>query len=285
MVRATGDESIRQRLYRLWVENPYITAKKACAKLGLDYKKQGRMANVRLSEFRSYHKFGSPQKPLGDAALPRHRVFVWEKIPRSSFVEGFERLHRKIESAEHLKAALLGYGWVEVANRNGMLVFRHALGSVHWYKEGLVQLYLKGELQVAKAKELFCRAFSWMVPNGEYKKYVDAPLKENYRKWTFEVGAPVPRFDIRQFERSHGLRIFTDGSHPTAVHVGESTPFWIDKLDAATDKFATEIQSHLDLIKDWQKESAMFREWLQGMLTQNKTALKEYDSRTDHGIV
>jgi hypothetical protein len=268
MVRATGDESIRQRLYRLWIENPYVTAKKACVKLGLDYKKQGRMANVRLSEFRTYHKFGSPQKPHN---LPKHREFTWEGVVRP----------------DGLPVEWGRRGWRVVENRNDMWVFRDpdGRGAVHWYAGGLVRLFLKGELQLAKAKELFGRAFSGVLPEDLFIKCLDARLKETYRKWTFELGAPVPRFDIRQFERSHGIRIFADGSNPQAFHVGESTPFWIDKLDVATDKFATEIQSHLDLIKDWQKESALFREWLQGMLTQNKTALKEYDSKTDHGIV
>jgi hypothetical protein len=124
---------------------------------------------------------------------------------------------------------------------------------------------LKGELQLAKAKELFCRAFSWFSPQ-ELKKYLNVPLKETYKKWTFELGSPVPRFDIRQFERSHGLRIFTDGSDPRAVHVGESTPFWIDEQRQATaefgsvvQQFGVELKEHMKLIKLWQQEAKGFR--------------------------
>lgn len=236
----TGD-SLRKQLYKLWVENPFVTPKKACEKLKTNYKQHGNYFKKLLSEFRSYYSFGSPQ----EAHLPKHRVFEWENIPRLTELQ---------------------VGWEEVVNRNGMWVFKKdARGSVHWYKEGLVRLYLKGELQLAKAKELFCRAFNWFSPQ-ELKKYLDAPLKETYKKWTFDVGSPVPRFDIRQFERSHGLRIFTDGSDPRSIHVGESTPFWIDEQRQATAElgfvvrqFGGEIKEHMKLIRIWQEEAKALR--------------------------
>jgi hypothetical protein len=233
-------DSLRQKAYEVWVKNPYIMAKKFCVDNKIDYKIHGAYINKLLSEYRSYHQFASPQK----AHLPEHRVFEWECVPRDC--------GRPV-------------GWVEVVNRNGMWVWRDPRGTVHWYKEGLVRLYLKGELQLAKAKELFARAFSWFGPE-QWKKYLDAPLKETYKKWTFDVGAPMPRFDIRQFERSHGLRIFTDGSHPTSVHVGEATPFWIDEQRQATkefgevvNQFGVEIKEHLKLIRIWQQEAKALR--------------------------
>jgi hypothetical protein len=242
----TPTDSIRKKLYNLWAYNPYLTPKKACEQLQLDYKRHGNYVKKLLSEFRGYYSFGSPQKAQN---LPEHRVFEWELVPRS------------VEFTKELFDA----GWRVVANRNGMWVFRDARGSVHWYKEGLVRLYLRGELQFAKGKELFCRAFYWFGPE-EFKKYLDVPLKEVYKKWIFELGSPVPRFDIRQFERSHGLRIFSDGSHPTSIHVGESLPFWIDEQRQATrefgevvKQFGVEIQEHLKLIQEWQKEAKTSR--------------------------
>lgn len=229
-------DSLRQKAYQTWVKNPYITAKKFCEDNKISYKIHGAYINKLLSEYRSYHQFVSPQ----EAHLPEHRVFEWECIPRS---------------------CELSVGWVEVVNRNGMWVFRDVRGTVHWYKEGLVRLYLRGELQLAKAKELFSRAFSWFTPE-QLRKYLDVPLNETYKKWTFNVGAPMARFDIRQFERSHGLRIFTDGSHPTSLHVGEATPFWIDEwrrtnqeFGQVIGQFGVEIKEHLNLIQEWQKEA------------------------------
>ena len=234
-------ESLRQRIYELWVKNPYTTAKNVCEALQLDYKTHGSMVNVRLSEMRSYHKFGSPQ----GAHVPVHRrVFVWECVPRP----------------DELPVEFWRVGWRVVQNRNDMWVLKDpGRGSVHWYKEGLVRLYLQGPVVLARAKELFCRAFSWFSA-AELSKFLDVPLREESKHWVFEVGAPMPRFDIRQFERSHGIRIFTDGSHPTSLEVEETRPFWLDAFETATDQFGKEIQEHLSLIKLWQKEAQFYRE-------------------------
>jgi len=166
-------------------------------------------------------------------------------------------------------------------NNNEMWVFRDDLGSVHWYKEGLVLLYLKGELKLAKVKELFCKAFSFMTQDRVFfEKYLDVPLKEVYRKWVFDMGKPVPKFDIRTFERSHGLRIFTDLSHPTSIHISEAQPFWLDEQRQATSELGgvvqqlgIEIQEHLKLIKMWQEEAKANR----GVMRSNEPEPVVYD--------
>lgn len=73
--------------------------------------------------------------------------------------------------------------------------------------------------------------------------------------WVFDVGASVPRFDIRTFERSHGLRIYTDGSHPSAIEVEETEPFWLSNFRRVTEQFGQEIKEHLKLIKTWRREA------------------------------
>ncbi len=243
-------DSLRKRVYDIWVQNPYIQALDTCKKLDLTYVDHGQYIRNLLSQFRSYYQFGSPQKAH---VFPEHRVFEWEKVPRDL-----------LPGEGDLEKRLILWGWKKVVNRNDVWSFRDPLGqgSVHWYeakkKGGLVRLYLKGELQLAKAKELFCRAFRWFDAN-DLRKYLNIPLVEKYRKWTFEMGQPVPRFDIRQFERSHGLRIFTDLSHPTSWHVGESIPFWLDEQREATKElgsivreFGYDIKEHLKLISSAQ---------------------------------
>ena len=152
-----------------------------------------------------------------------------------------------------------------------MWAFRSGLGAVHWYPQGLVLLYLRGEFTegaLARVKELFCRAFWWMKIE-ETPKYLDVPIRETERKWIFEIGKPMPRFKIKQFERSHGMVIFTDGSHTTGLHVLETVPFWIDRQEQVNDKLSAnidglsatvgqmgvEIREHLKLIRLWQKQS------------------------------
>jgi len=240
--------SIRKRIFNAWVENPYVTPKPLCKQLKLDYQHHGNYVKKLLSEFRSYYNYGSPQK-----ALAHRRVFVWRNVPRTGFEP--ER-----------------YGWVEVANRNGMFVFRGDFGSVHWYKGGLVRLYLRGPVKLAHAKELFCHAFSWLTPE-EWSRYLDVPLREESKHWVFELGSPVPRFDIRKFERSHGIRIFADKSHPTAIEVEESTPFWLGQVEESMSsfgdlhtQFGENLKAHMKLIKEWRKEARAAREKKHGFL-------------------
>jgi len=230
-------KSIRQQVYEKWVENPYLKPKQVCFVLELDYHIHGNYVKKLLSEYRSYHKFVLPLEPH----LPHRRVFVWENILRD--------------------LVKLPNGWVEVVNRNKMWVYHDDSGTVHWYRGGLVRLYLKGPVMLARAKELFCSAFSFL-PWDQIRKYVDVPLREESKHWVFELGAPVPRFDIRQFERSHGMRIFADKSHPTGVEVEETSPFWISEIQNSLmefgrlhEQFAKSLEEHVKLIKEWQKEA------------------------------
>jgi len=240
--------SIRKQLYDLWVSNPYLTPKKACEQLKLPWDEKRKYIKKLLSEFRGYYSLGLPQK----AQRLERRIFEWECISRDLLPGKDDDVNRRLKF----------WGWKPVDNRNGMWSFKgDARGSVHWYPEGLVRLYLRGELQLSKAKELFCHAFRWFEPK-ELSKYLDVPLKETFRKWVFEIGSPMPKMDIRVFERSHGLHIFTDLSHRTSLHVGEATPFWIGEQRQATaelgdvvQQLGVEIQEHLKLITMWQEEA------------------------------
>lgn len=232
-------DSLRKRVYNVWVQNPYIQALDTCKKLNLTYVDHGQYIRNLLSQFRSYYSFGLPQKPL---ELEK-RTFVWT-VPR---------------------VGVLPSGWGEVSNRNGMWIFHHDFGSVHWYQGGLVQLYLRGAVQLGRAKELFCKAFCFL-PQDQLLKYVDGRLREESRKWIFDLGAPVPRFDIKTFEASHGLRLFSDGSHPTAVHVLETSPYWIGRIEESMnnfgklhEQFGENLKAHLRLIQLWEKEAKGFR--------------------------
>jgi len=243
--------SLRKKVYSLWVENPYLVAKNICKKLDLNYKTRGNYINKLLSEFRSYHNFGSPLK----AHVPHRRVFVWECVPRPVGVE--------------MPLFVWRVGWRLVSNRNEMWVFRGDLGSVHWYKGGLVRLYLRGAVQLARAKELFCRAFSWFS-SDEWSRFLDVALREESKHWVFDLGSPVPRFDIRQFERTHGIRIFADKSHPTGIEVEETQPFWLGEFRQTTELFGEEIKAHIELIDEWRKEAKIKRKKKPGVLRRVK---------------
>lgn len=154
----------------------------------------------------------------------------------------------------HSDSCLGHWGWREVGNQNGMWVHRGLFGSVHWYKGGKVILYLRGELMLSHVKKLFCEAFRFL-PDKVLVRYLDAPLREEERHWVFDLGVPIPRFEIRHFERSHGLNFGADGSHPTSIEFRESKPFWIGEVRDTLEMFSREIESHLELINLWREEA------------------------------
>lgn len=253
--------SLRKKVFDLWVANPYITPTEACRRLvaklsQLKYfhKKHGNTIRVYLCNFRRTYDLGRPLKPLS----PHRRVFVWENVPRN------------LLPASHPR------GWKLVANRNQMLTYRHDYGTVHWYLGGMVRLHLRGPVQLSRAKELFCRAFSWLSMD-QLNKFVSGTLREESKHWVFDMGSPLPSFDIRKFERSHGIRIFTDKSHPHAIEVEETTPFWIGELrettrelDQTIQGLGVQITKHLKLIGEWQKEAHSRRKSTDAYATEKK---------------
>ena len=242
-ITITGDSSdsfsIRQQVFKMLREVPHAKPQFICKRLGLDYKKHGKYINTLKSNFNSNYKIGSPQ-------IPHRRIFVWECV-----VEDFDtRIFYRKRAIHKL------YGWKPVMQpqRNPFLIFRGDHGTIHWYKSGKVLLYLRGRVQLARVKELFSEGFSFLS-DEHLNRYLNAPLRTESRKMTFDVGKEIPRFDIRYYEKSHGIRVFTDGSHPTSVHVLETEPFWLGGLENVTDKLAHEIEEHLALIQDYRKEA------------------------------
>jgi len=200
--------SLRKRVYELWLENERISPSEVCKKLSLDPKLQGQTVRNYLYQFRRNYVFGLPQGP-------HRRVFVWERV-------------------EGDREAAVGAGWRHSRNRNGALVFEGREGVVHWFKGGKVMLYLKHGLSLARAKELFSRAFGSFVSDDYLVRLLDAPMRTTEKHHVFEVcknGERLPKFKIEKFEKSHGLLIYTDGSHPSSIEVKETEPFWLERLN------------------------------------------------------
>ena len=181
----TGDSSdsfsIRQQVFKLLREKPHAKPTFICKKLGLDYKKHGKYVNTLKSKFNSNYKIGSPQ-------IPHRRVFVWNCV-----IEKFDdRIFYRKRALHKL------YGWLPVKQpqRNPFLVFHGDHGSIHWYKSGKVLLYLRGQVQLARVKELFSAGFRFL-PDDVLNRYLDMPLRTESRHMVFETGKKIPKFDIR----------------------------------------------------------------------------------------
>lgn len=234
--------SIRKRVFEILRKNPYYKPKYICKLLGLRYEEHGHYVSTLKSYFHSYYKIGSPQKP-------HRRVFVWENVPRKLLLDFIEE-----KTGDRTFYQGLGWRLPKSTQRNRFLIYRGSHGTVHWYPSGKVILYLRGSLMLARVKELFSKAFSFL-PGDMLLRYLDAPIREESRHMVFDVGGPMPRFEIRHYEKSHGLVIFTDGSHPQSLEVAETNPFWLQEFTEVVSSFGRQIDSHMQLISEWKKEA------------------------------
>lgn len=232
------DGSIKKQVLTVWMEKPFFKPKKICHILRLDYQQHGNYVRNLLSQFRCNQNLAYPKKPI-----LHKRSFVWFGVGWGFAPKG-----------ETLK----NFGWRQSCNQNGHWVFKSVDGSVQWFKNGTVMLHLKGELLVARAKELFSKAFGWF-PKDLLVKFLDVPMREHRRHWVFEVGSPLPRFYIDRFKASHGLAFYSDGSHPTSVEVEETQPFWLGSLENVCNGLAGNIKAHLELIEIWKREAEQRR--------------------------
>lgn len=240
----SGEETLKQRVYTLFQQNQSLTAKKACSILHLSIRDKGQTIRNYLSEFRCNPHFG--RVPSTAHNLPHSRKWLGSKVVFSVRAE---------------KKAL-SCGWRVSKNRNRMLVYRHGLGSVEWFRNGTVLVHVRGSSNVGVAKTLFCRAFSWL-DDAELLRLCEGPFREFKRQWVIEQGKAFPRFEIKQFEKSHGLRIFSDGSHPTAVEVEETVPLYMQPMIEQQNRLAENLEIlsreskiHLEMIEIWKREAA-----------------------------
>lgn len=222
--------SIRKAVFEILDENPHLLRRQIIEvlreKYGIVNVNKQTISNYKQDFKRRNHILGLPLKP-------HKRVFRWENV-----------------SGDRERA--LKCGWFSARNRNSMLVFRHPFGSVHWYKKGSVCLYLNRSFKppnwLARVKHLFCRAFEFLVSEELLLSCMEGSPREVGRHMVFDVGAPMPRFKIDYYKKSHGLTVYSDGSHPTAVEVSETIPIWLKH-------FKEQIKEHLKLIKMYQAES------------------------------
>lgn len=240
IVDSVQSRTLRQRAYAEFCQNPQVTPKLLCSKLRISYHDQGSTVRTYLWQFRCQYE--NRLTPYTPKILPHRRIFVWDGLERSKEAQN--------------KA--FGHGWVQSRNRNRALLFRDPRGSVQWHSNGRVVLYVQGPSNLGRAKELFCRAFSWFS-DRELDRLTSGVLHESSRHWVFRIGEPLPRFDIRAFERSHGLHILTDGSHPDSVEVIETEPLYLQGYHHLMDQLAQDIKAHLNLIREWQKEARRAR--------------------------
>jgi len=218
------------------MQNPRITPKQACLQLRISYHKHGHTVRTYLSEFRCQYE--NSAGAYWAKNLPHWRRWEWNKV----------------EMTEQRLSEALSNGWRNVKNKNGMRQFKSSEGSVQWYPGGSVVICLRGSSNLGRAKGLFCLAFSWLS-DSEKLSLCEGSFREVGRHWVFDQEKPMPRFSINQFQKSHGLRIYSDGSHPTAIEAEETVPLYLQNIITAQNLLAQNLRSHLELIENWKREA------------------------------
>ncbi len=138
---------------------------------------------------------------------------------------------------------------IAIGKHNKLWFFHEdRLGSVLWHNTNRIELLLSGKKDVARAKTLFCRAFLDMI--GDIKELDQQFLKGEIetKHHVFKIGESLPLFNIDFFAASHGLTIYTDGSHPDSLEVSEAKPFWLDELHEIRQGFKEDMGKHMELL-------------------------------------
>ena len=250
-IDATDVPNLKEQALKLYMENPYHTPKSLCESMNLDHAVHGATMRTYLWEFKRQFKNGSLQ--ISHNFPVRHRRV-------------FECLEKVVLSEERETVALC-HDWKLSSNRNRMLLFKGLNGSVVWYRNGHVLIYLQGKAPLARALELFWAAFEFLGDKecDRVSKLVIPRSRHN----VFCFGVPLPRMDIRYYEPSYGLRLVVDGSHPDSLEVIESQPLLLQPILKTVyglvenqKVFSENLRSHADYAKNmnevahtWKKEA------------------------------
>lgn len=247
--------------------------------------KSGRQAVFDFLSENKYLSFGSIRQKLvkhtafGDLKdqTIRNYMSAWNiqysklgKVPK--FHRGLGILESGFDDGLWDKAP--NFNWQISHNRNRERLRSKCGISLGWHRNGTVVFRFKGFRPQGHLLTAFIQSFlDVVIASGlneiEAINYLQALFKEYYRTISFhstiETGQILPKTKINDFKKSHGIIIkLGDGSHPTAVEIEQTEPFWFNKIEEIIDNLGIQIDSHLNLIKLWREESV-----------ENKRALTE----------
>lgn len=226
----SSNTSIRSRIHNLVLENPYVSTSEICKELELSYKKYKRYVRKEKCVAKRY-------TVTGNAHETHRNKYVWN-IPQ----------WRKYR--EQLEETAFHFGW-NYSPRNKLWFYNYdGLGSILWHNTNRIELFIRGKTTLAKAKQLFNYGF---FANHLVKDYQEIDQVFNQgaietKHHTFNIGHKLPRFQIDYFTGSHGITIYTDGSHPKQVEVAETKPFWLEELHHIQNNFKTDMKQHMKLL-------------------------------------
>jgi hypothetical protein len=214
------NESLRQRVFALLNEYPWLTAKNICRILKLQYKQHCAYVNNLKYSWKSNHKNEQGSKCSS--------VHSW----RGYFcVPYFIRRDLAVE-----------VGWVLSKARNRWLLWKDKLGRMMWFETGRVELYVRQPANLGKAKQLICNGFTKTGLIEDVKKFEQVLVSLKFRgaHYVFDSGYPLPKMTIDAFSKSNGITIRVgDKSHPRAVEVISRYPDWAERNENLLEEIKT----------------------------------------------
>lgn len=212
-------ENIRHSVFALLDENPLLTAKTICVRLGIPYWTYRNYLYKLKCEWKSYRR--------NEQGSNCSSVHGWRG---SCIVPNFVQRENAVEA-----------GWKRTKAKNKWLLWCDSIGRMMWFENGRVSLFVRSPASKGKAKQLFCNGFfeTGLIFEIRHVDEIFKSFKFGGAHYVFESGKPMPKMTINIFERSSGIVIKTgDKSHPRAVEVISGCPDWAERSELLLGKLA-----------------------------------------------
>jgi hypothetical protein len=234
---SSDSKTIRHRAFALLAENNRLSPKRICAELHLPYVKYGHYINNLKSQWNSHYQFEQ-----GSNCSSVHAWSGWCYVPQ--YVD---------------RDLALAVGWERTKAKNRWLKWtdKTCLGSMMWFETGRVNLHVRSPVHMGKINRLVCNGFGYtgLIFDDETLLKVVETIHHYGSHFVFDVGIPLPKTVINDFEKSHGIIIkLADKSHPKSVEVESHVPDWAEKLTFSLERI-TDIFSASTYEKDPSKKN------------------------------
>jgi len=222
-------ESLRRSVFSLLDNDPYLTAKTICEMLGLPYKEKYRYLNKLKSDWKSNH-----ENKQGSNCSSVHAWSGCCHVPQ--YVD---------------RDLALKVGWKPTKAKNHWLLWKDesGIGRMMWFESGRVNLYVTSPVNLGKVKQLVSNGFGFtgLIFSDKVMLQVQETIHHYGSHHVFDVGSPLPKKTVKDFEKSHGITIkIGDMSHPKSVEVEAHVPDWAERLTFSLERIADAFGSSVN---------------------------------------
>jgi len=227
-------ESLRQRVFALLDENPYLTAKGICEKLDLPYEQYSNYITKTKSEWKSYR-----HKEQGSMCSSVHGW--WGSCCVPYFVS---------------RDFAVEVGWEKTKAKNRWLLWRDKVGRMMWFENDRVNVYVRSPANAGRVKQVISNGFfnTGLIIELKILEQVFRTFKFKGAHYVFDAGQLLPKMTIGAFGKSHGIIIkMGDKSHRRGVEVISRCPDWAERNELLLERL-TDLLIGIPSGKDFLKK-------------------------------